>query len=431
MKFGFYESDITPPLGGIMPGYFSRERIAVTVHERLYSKACVIQVEDATAVIISIDTCFVPDELLDPVTKRIKEYTGINPDCVTITSTHTHLGAPVENYSVKECWMDEPYFDVMTRLVADSAILAYQRLDEAEASFGSADVKGLCFCRNYIMKNGTYLTNSSDFDNIISTLEDKIDEELSALFVEKDGKKIGAIISYPLHLDTVSPTVLGYSGDYAAIISEKLKEEYGHDFVSVFGIGTCGDVNDSDYTKKGAGNGCYCHRKVGTTLADALKDIASEAVPVKGDLSQTKTTVEMTRRKLTHEQLKEALMQRFDVENHAMNIINIVYYHAMGLPEKTEVYVHVIALGDLAIYLLPGEMYSCYGLRIKAESPYKYNLVIENCNTQVGYIPSLKAFDAESRLYEASPEISAAFTPDAGNIITDTALNMAEVLRKK
>ena len=49
----------------------------------------------------------------------------------------------------------------------------------------------------------------------------------------------------------------------------------------------------------------------------------------------------------------------------------------------------------------------------------------------VGYIPSLKAFESESRLYEALPEIRATFIPDAGEVITDTALNMAEILKKQ
>lgn len=198
MKIGFYETDITPPLGEIMPGYYN-ERRAVTVHDRLYSKSMAIQSEEVTSIIIAVDTCFLPPEMHDIVTERIQKFTGITPDSVSIISTHTHLGAPISEYNVKNCPADIPYTDVFYRLVADSAILAYQHLDEAAFSFGKMNVEGLAFCRNYIMKNGTYVTNTIDYDNITGTLEEDIDDELTVLFAERDGKKIGALVSYPLH----------------------------------------------------------------------------------------------------------------------------------------------------------------------------------------------------------------------------------------
>jgi len=40
MRAAFYESDITPPLGGFMWGYYSRQ-IAVNVHDKLFAKAVV------------------------------------------------------------------------------------------------------------------------------------------------------------------------------------------------------------------------------------------------------------------------------------------------------------------------------------------------------------------------------------------------------
>lgn len=426
MKFGFYESDITPPLGEIMPGYFSRRR-AVTVHDRLYSKAFVIESDGTASVIIAIDTCFVPNGLHDKVTQRIQKFTGITPDCVTITSTHTHLGAPVSPYTLTDCPADETYADVFYRLVADSAILAYQKLDEADAYFASARVEGLAFCRNYVMKDGTYLTNSIDYSNIDYHL-DVPDEELCALFVEKDGKKIGAFVSYPLHQDTVSPEVLGYSGDYASAISDRLKEFYGHDFVSVFGIGTCGDVNHMNISLCGSNTKHYAHRGIGAKLAKAIEDAASDAVRITGDTAQCKKSLSIARRKLSFEEFRDSVIERFKVEDHAMNVGNIVSYYMLNLPDTADMYVHVIAIGELAIYLLPGELYACYGLRIKAESPFKHNMVIENCNTNAGYIPSLKAFAPQSRLYEISPAESSNLIPEAGTIITDIALDIANTL---
>lgn len=426
MKVGFYESDVTPPLGGIMPGYFSARR-AITVHDRLYSKACVIEAGGTFSVIISIDTCFVPSKLHDIVTQRIYEYTHISPDCVSITANHTHLGAPISEYALRCCPADETYTDVFYRLVADSAILAYQNLDDAEIFFGTSVVDGISFCRNYIMKDGTYITSTSDYDNISQPLATP-DNQLTALFVERDGKKIGAIINYPLHQDTVHPAVLGYSGDYSSVIAKNLKERYGADFVSVFGIGTCGDVNHMDAAKKGEKYESYYYRKIGAILTDGVLEACKNAVPVTGALSSAKDIISVKRRKLTFGQFKDEILSRFEIEEHAMNVGNITAYYMADMPEFNELYIHVIAIGDLSVYLLPGELFTCYGLRIKAESPFKYNMVIENSNSDAGYIPSLKAFDKCSRLYETSPAATSNLISEAGNMITDKALEMANGL---
>ena len=426
MKIGFYESDITPPLGEIMPGYYN-ERRAVTVHDRLYSKAMAIQSGEVTSIIIAVDTCFIPDDMHDIVTKRIQKFTSVSPDSVSITSTHTHLGAPISEYSLKNCPADEPYTDVFYRLVADSAILAYQNLSEASLSFGKAPVDGLAFCRNLIMKNGTYVTNTDELENVVAHL-DVVDNEITALFALEAGNPIGALVSFPLHQDTVHPEVLGYSGDYASVIAQKLKEAYGPDFVTVFGIGVCGDVNHIDYTQKEVDNSFYTHRPIGERLANALIEIYEHTNPIDGLLIQQKEKLVVNRRKLTLEELKEKLLERFETEDHAMNIGNLVAYYMLEMPDGRNVYIHVIAIGDFAIYLLPGEMFSCYGLRIKEESPFKYNMVIENANSYVGYIPSLKAFAPESRLYEVVPTDYSCVVPEAGTIITDKALEMARKL---
>ena len=47
---------------------------------------------------------------------------------------------------------------------------------------------------------------------------------------------------------------------------------------------------------------------------------------------------------------------------------------------------------DLAIVLLPGEVFVDLGLAIKQASPFKHTLVIELSNDNPAYIPTVKAF---------------------------------------
>ena len=76
MRVAFYESEITPPLGGLMWGYYS-QRFSQDVFDRLYARATVIEDGGNYAAFVVIDTCVVPPELHEAVTKRVYEYTGI------------------------------------------------------------------------------------------------------------------------------------------------------------------------------------------------------------------------------------------------------------------------------------------------------------------------------------------------------------------
>ena len=85
MRAAFYESDVTPPLGGYMWGHY-REKRAAEVHERLTAKAVVVEDAGEVAAIVVIDSCAIPEAMRDIVTARIEEYTGIPAERVCLAS---------------------------------------------------------------------------------------------------------------------------------------------------------------------------------------------------------------------------------------------------------------------------------------------------------------------------------------------------------
>jgi len=114
---------------------FSEHR-AVTVREKLYSKAMVIESDGNVSIIISIDTCFMPPELHDIVTERIYKFTGVSSDCVSITSNHTHFGDPVSEYSLKNCSADKTYTDVYIHVIVMGNLAIYMLPGEMFATYG-------------------------------------------------------------------------------------------------------------------------------------------------------------------------------------------------------------------------------------------------------------------------------------------------------
>ena len=296
MRAAFYESDVTPPLGGYMWGHY-REKRAEEVHERLHAKAIVVEDAGELAAIVVIDSCSIPENMRDAVTKRIYEYTGIPAEKVCLASNHTHYGVPIHDSPEIGCFADKAYCDVFYRIVADTVTLAYHRLEDSNVSFGTSLATGIAFCRNGELEDGTYVTHPR-YKKHVKRLLDTPDEELPVLLFERDGKPFGAIVCFACHQCTVREEVMGYSGDYAAVLSARLKERYGPDFVTLFLLGTCGDVNQHNPYSQ---DPIPVHKEIGNRLADFYENSVAATAPIAAGVGSAAELVSVPRRSALYE----------------------------------------------------------------------------------------------------------------------------------
>ena len=191
LQFGFYEKEITPPLGCGIPGYFSLRR-GCDVLDRLFARAVVINDGEKKVAILSIDGLHPKTDICDGIRKRIFEYTKIPSENVMIAFTHSHTALPFRFEGM--AFIDDPvaadsvkgYVDVFIRLVADCVTLADIRLKNGVASFGKGEVQGISFCRDYIMKNGTPRTNPPRTSPEIEHSVTVSDKELPVLIIKDE-----------------------------------------------------------------------------------------------------------------------------------------------------------------------------------------------------------------------------------------------------
>ena len=143
-KCAFYEKEITPPLGCHIPGYFNI-RQGSDVKDRLMARASVISDGKETVALIAIDACGLVYEIREIIANRVSEFTGIKPENVLVAATHSHTAIPMYGFDRDEKVAEHQkgYFDIMPKLVADCAILAYKRLEEGEISYGLGSVDGI------------------------------------------------------------------------------------------------------------------------------------------------------------------------------------------------------------------------------------------------------------------------------------------------
>lgn len=437
-EFGFYEKEITPPLGCNLPGY-GNVRPGLDVKDRLYARAAVVREGDEAVAFISVDACTVENEIVSLITDRIEEFTGIPRSNVLLAYTHTHTGTPRFGFNDDEkiAKNQEEYHTVMSKLVADCAILAFKRLKKCTIHFGKGEVEGISFCRNYFMKNSTPRTNPPRTSPEIQGPCAETDNELPVLFVkDENGAPMGAIVSFACHPDCVG--IDEYSGDYISILAKQLKKAYGEEFVTVFLLGCCGNINHFDVSKATDAPDHYV--MMGQKIAGEAIKTAAFAGELKG--AGLKTAFEiltLNRRAVSEEEIAEAKHAIATIkpiegikiaadgtapDQYLLMMSKALMKFLENTPEKIDVPLQVIAIGEVKIYAFPSEIFCYFGQYIKERDGGKC-MVATLCNAAYGYIPTEDMhYDT---IYEARPS-SNRLQKDAGYIMSAKLLEMAKGL---
>ena len=424
MRIGFYESDITPPIGGFLWGHYSPV-YATGVQDRLYARAAVIEGEDGTcAAFVTVDTCALPPMMHDIVTKRIFEYTGIPAENVCISSNHTHWGAPVSDSPEIGCFADENYRDVFFRLTADAVTLAYRRMVPAEAKYGESVAQGISFCRNYHLKDGSVCTHPPKDATQIAYRRDA-DPTVRTVLAYRDGTPIGALVSFSCHQCCCGDTS-EYTGDFSSVMSERLKEKYGKDFVAVYLPGAAGDI--THIVGPGFETSRDHYRMMGDKLALAVEEASVVAVPIGDGVRTVKEAVRMERRQLSDREYADEL-KRLNAIGAEMRARNLAYYSAACKETHGDYLLQAIRVGELCFYTMPGEVFLQLGQRVTQASAYKHSIFVHNSNTYCGYVPTKESFGEGYDLYETSLCYHSCLLPEAGEIMTDRLLELGEALR--
>ncbi len=438
-EFGFYEKEITPPLGCGIPGYFNIRR-ACDVLDRLFARAVVVKSGDEKIAILSIDGLHPKKDICDNIAKRIEEYTGITRSNIMIAFTHSHTAIPFRFEGI--AFEDDEvvaesikgYIDVFTRLVADCAILANLRLKKAIPAFGKGEVQGISFCRDYFMKNSTPQTNPQRTSPEIIGSVTESDKELPVLMVKDEfNNPIGAIVGFACHADCVSGEKL--SGDYVSILSKELKKVYGEDFVTVFLLGCSGDVNHFDTSKESDSNDHYV--KMGRKIAGEAIKAASFAEPLrKTEIKSDLEYIKIPRIAVDAEKIEDArnciatIKEKKGVKISADNTDPEQYRLAMAkrlinfldsTPESFDVPVQCIQIGEFTIYGFNSEIFTEFGKIVKNGDGTGINLVATLCNEAFGYVPTRDMFF--DTIYESRPG-SSRLDKEAGYIMAEKLISM-------
>jgi len=440
VKIGFASVDITPPIGYRMSGYFY-ERLSTAVHNPLQAKAIVFQQGDERFAWVFCDLLGVPSTVSSAVRDAAAAKAGISRENIFIAATHCHTGplyfGPLRNYfhaqAIERTGSDEheatDYVGELTAKLTELIARAAADVKPTDISLAVVPQPCLSFNRRYFLKDGSVATNPGKLNPNIDRPAGPTDIDLSLLQFRRDSKPIAGLSLFALHLDTTGGA--DYAADFPFYIERDLRAAFGPEYRSIFGIGTCGDVNHFDLSHDRPQKGHEESERIGAAIAatavGALQSPAPIATP---DLAAAAAAIDVPLQEYTPAEIAAARASLSKVGTRempmldqvsAVKIVGIDDYGVKSLPMDVQAF----KLSDsVAAVALPGELFTELGLAIKQRSPFATTLVFELSNDYPGYIPTRRAF-AEGGYEPANSKIA----PGGGEQMVDAAVGLLKQLK--
>lgn len=259
LQAGFGRRDITPRKPCFLVGYPHVGRTSTGVHDPLFASALFVGNGENGVLCISVDWLFVSADWTWECRRRIAAETGLAPEAILISATHTHSGPhTVDILAWKEDPVvppaDDAYLEYACGETAAAAIDAWRGRVAAEAAWTTADVSGLAG-GNRIDPHGAE------------------DPEAGLLVVRRaaDQAALAVLTVYGMHPTVLHEDSTLFSGDFIAFARARVEESFAGAGV-VYLNGVCGNqsprraVRAQTFAEAG---------RIGTALGERLAQAVS------------------------------------------------------------------------------------------------------------------------------------------------------------
>lgn len=428
LSIGFGQSDITPPEGTRMAGFFG-DRHVEKIHDPLYARAVAIDDGRHPLILVTCDLLSLRHATVSEAKQQVAQATGVPGGQVMIAATHTHTGPATSRIFTRD--PDPAYVGSLASAIAGAAIAAWK--GRAPGSLGQAwGFEGkLSFNRRFLMRSTRQvLMHPPKGSTDILWQEGKVDPEVGLLAARhSDGSPHGCLLNFACHVNVVGGADV--SADYPGYFAQAMQRHHGPDYYALFANGCCGNLCQIDvYDPQRKDAGHEWARHMGETLArDAMA--LEAACEYRDDLVLDSRYVEL---QLPMRRIPPDLEQwaRDYLSGQIPGDLRESIYAGMTLEMRERIRtrpmvtapIQAFRIGEVGWVMLPGEIFVEYGLQIKLDSPALRTFVVELANGVVGYVPTPEAFAGGG--YEQRTATSSRLTPAAGQIMVETALTLLD-----
>jgi neutral ceramidase len=440
LEVGVAEADITPPVGYRMAGYFD-ERFSTGIHDPLKAKAIVFKQGDIKMALVFCDLVQVTLPISEQARDRAAQLCDIPKSNIAVLATHSHTGPLFNDVrgtffnddAIAEFGKDPHQTIEYPPFAADQIVKALRqanaKLAPSTVRVGIAQQKDLPHNRRSIMKNGKIGWNVGANNPNFVRDAGPVDHDVGIVEVLHDNKPIGGLTVFAMHADTTGGT--DFSADYPYSIQQTLRKVLGPDYVSAFGAGTCGNLNQINHHKvedfKSPAAAERYGKMIGQTVVDALPKL--EALNKPSIAARSKIIVaelqQATPEEIADARKKVRLIGTDEVDFYSkVRLVKALDLERRGAQLPMEVQAFRLS-DDTALVTLPAEIFVEFGLDIKKRSPFKKTMVMALANDRPCYIPTIEAFKQGN--YEA---INSRVVPGTGERLADVAVDLLKDLKR-
>jgi len=458
LEAGAAASNITPPLGTLIVGGFAPYP-SQHVHDELHARCLVLDDGETKIALVVCDLLGVHRSVSVEARRLIQETTGIPPQNVLISATHTHSAGTAlgKNRYANEQTLDD-YQQFVAQRISDGVRRAVNLLRPAEIAFATVDVPEHVFNRRWLMRKGSVPANPFGKVDKVKTnppvrspdlIEPAgpIDPAVSILALrEPGGPPIAVYCAYSLHYVGGSGPA-HVSADYYGIFCETLERlqsdgDGDPPFVAMLANGTSGDINNIDRLNPQSGGGPY-HR-----MREVAEDLAAKVNGALAGMSwqgAAPLAARFSEPRLAWREVGPDLMAwAADVEARAPRVpdgnipvgakwattrefVTPLSYagRVQSLAETAEpafVPLQVLRIGDVCIGTSPCETFAEIGLEFKRRSPLPHSFMVSLAHGYIGYLPTPRHIELGG--YETWPGTNY-LEPQASEKMLDALIQMA------
>ncbi len=363
---GYARFTLNPEEGTFLGGFSNGERRSGAIQDDI--KYTVTALSDGTSVflLISTDTLYVSQAVLDQVGKLVLREYGIAAENVIMNATHTHSGPAIHIGGAAGIGQ---YLKKFYPLLVESVGDALRDLAPAEIYIGRANTVNLNYVRRYVsLADGSYLggTSMPETSNTVARHETDADSQLQTIRLEREEKKDIVLCNWQCHTTSIGSEMgKTVSADWVYPLREEVEKT--EDVLFSYHQGAAGNVVPSSRLKEEKDNGDYmAHGKAIAAVVSAALD--SETKVQWGKFQATRTVFTGTH--------------------------SDAYKKKEGVSANTDdMYLTTLSIGDVAFATTPCELHDTLGMYVKENSPFEMTFMCAYSNGTVSYVPTTAAFD--------------------------------------
>ncbi len=400
-------------------------------------------------ILVACDLVAIPTEALERVRALVA---AKHPDFpvkkIVLSATHTHT-APVLIEGVYEIPRDgliQPteYVEFFSNRVADGIIAAWNSRQPGKVGWGMGHAV-IAQNRRAVYDDGTAVmygrTDGSNF-HMIEGYEDHGVDVL--YFWDQEGKLIATAINVACPAQEVEGRS-AINADFWHHVRESLRAEYGSGLHILGWTGAAGDQSPHLMFRKAAEErmmklrGLNRLQEISRRIVSAWKEAFEGAKQeMHSDILHLHhvEVLELPRREVLKREWADAKAKIAELLPQK-GMHTLIYWHGevvkryeqqqAGTTEPYKRELHVIRLGNIAIATNPFELYTDYGIQIKARSPALQTFIIQLAGPG-SYLPSQRAVIGGG--YSAIAE-SNEVGPEAGRLLVDRTVERLQEIWKK